>query len=171
VAVHRVNDITRGRPAKAVARTRRTTATNTSERRPGFAAAGVAAYLARLAYERRSRLQAIRAALLGGVDGVVESLRDRMPTYSRGAAWVALANRKRHIAVYFCTSQAIEALRIHHPELSCGVGCVRIRDSQYVPMYALREAFLQALDAPGRHATKRAASAAGREDSAADEVE
>jgi uncharacterized protein YdhG (YjbR/CyaY superfamily) len=117
-------------------------------------------YLAALAPERKRRAAAIRAAILDAADGLVESLRYRMPTFERNGLWVAFASRKAYLAVYFCNGALIDNVRVHHPELDCGVGCVRIRDTQHVPIYELRTAFVQALaPLPDRAAV----SAKGRE--------
>ena len=105
-------------------------------------------YIAALAPERKRRATAIRAAILDSADGLVESMRYRMPTFDRNGLWVAFASQKAHLAVYFCSTALIEGVRAHHPELDCGVGCVRIRDTQHVPIYELRKAFARALAGP-----------------------
>jgi uncharacterized protein YdhG (YjbR/CyaY superfamily) len=105
----------------------------------------VDAYLAALADERRRRAQAIRAAIHDAVSGVAETMRYRMPTFEKDGAWVAFASQKQYLAVYFCSAELIASIRAHHPELDCGVGCVRIRDAQHVPIFELREAFARAL--------------------------
>jgi len=109
------------------------------------AATTVRAYLAALPDERARRLRQIRDLFLGAVDGVRESMRYRMPTYERDGRWVALANNKSYVSVYFCSQALIEPLRVRHPELDCGRGCVRVRDSQHVPLYELRAAFVSAM--------------------------
>jgi uncharacterized protein YdhG (YjbR/CyaY superfamily) len=72
-------------------------------------------------------------------------MRYRMPTFELHGAWVAMASQKHYCAVYFCSAALIASLRAHHPELDYGVGCVRIRDNQHLPVYELREAFARAL--------------------------
>lgn len=76
-------------------------------------------------------------------------MRYHMPTFEKNGLWVALAHQERHLAVYFCSAALIAGIRMRHPELDCGVGCVRIRDTQHVPIYELREAFARALAPPG----------------------
>lgn len=105
----------------------------------------VADYIAALSAARRSRAQAIRAAVHDAVSGVAETMCYRMPTFEKAGAWVAFANQKHYLAVYFCSAELIASIRAHHPELDCGVGCVRIRDTQHLPIYELREAFARAL--------------------------
>jgi len=103
------------------------------------------AYVAALVGERKRRFEAVRRTILDSCAGVVESMRYRMPTFEKDGAWVAMASQKRYLAVYFCSAELIAGVRAHHPELDCGVGCVRIRDDQHVPIYELEQAFVRAL--------------------------
>lgn len=52
----------------------------------------------------------------------------RMPTYHLRGHVLAWGSQKGHVAVYTCSAVRLEAFRKRHPKLSCGVGCVRIRD-------------------------------------------
>jgi len=105
----------------------------------------VRGYLAGIDAERRRRLQAILGIFRTGVDGVVESMRAGMPTFEKDGRWVAVASQKRHLSVYFCGEGAIDRIRIHHPELDYGKACVRIRDTQHVPLFALEQAYLDTM--------------------------
>jgi uncharacterized protein YdhG (YjbR/CyaY superfamily) len=105
----------------------------------------VRGYLAGIDEERRRRLQSIIGIFRAGVDGVVESMRSGMPTFEKDGRWVAVASQKRHLSVYFCGEDVIDAIRTHHPELDYGKACVRIRDNQHVPLFALEQAYLDAM--------------------------
>lgn len=94
---------------------------------------------------RRERLASLRAAFLGAVPGVEESMAYRMPTFRLGGHWAAMASQKRHLAVYFCSEPLIAPIRSAHPELSYGKGCVRIRDNQELPVRELVAVFVNAM--------------------------
>ncbi len=130
---------------------------------PRNASPTLRSYVAALAPERKRRFTAVRAAIHEAAERVVESMRYRMPTFEKDGAWVAMASRKNYLAVYFCSADLIAGVRAHHPELDCGVGCVRIRDNQHVPIFELRRAFEQALAPASALADGRAPAIANRQ--------
>ena len=95
--------------------------------------------------ERRERLQAILAALLQAGGRVSESPGAGRAGFALEGGRVRVVSAARHIAVHFPQAELLRGIRAHHPELACGVRCVRIRDTQYVPIYELREAFARVL--------------------------
>ena len=97
--------------------------------------------------ERRARLQAIRAALLQAGGRPVTLRRGGRAGFEAEDGRIRVVSSARHIAVHFPQAELLSGIRIRHPELGCGVRCVRIRDNQYVPIYELREAFSRALGA------------------------
>jgi uncharacterized protein YdhG (YjbR/CyaY superfamily) len=90
-------------------------------------------------------VDAIREAFLNAVDDVEVTMSYRMPNYEKGASWVAIGNQKKYISVYFCSEEIIQNIRIKHPELSTGKGCIRIRDRQEVPIEDLAVSFRKAM--------------------------
>jgi hypothetical protein len=94
--------------------------------------------------ERAARLRAIRAALLGPGVRIARSGRRDVTIFECRGVRVRVANRARHIAVHWPAPEFLAGIRARHPELDCGARCVRIRDSQYVPMHALMEACARA---------------------------
>ena len=118
--------------------------------------AAVARYIASLPAERSLRFLAIQAAIRQAGTDIVANMRHRKPTFEKDGRWVALANRKHHLAVHMCAPDLLAGIRARHPELDCGAACVRIRDTQYVPIYELRAAFVAAF---GESATAPAGQA------------
>jgi len=94
---------------------------------------------------RRARLVRLRRAFFAAVDGITESMQYRMPTFTKDGNFVALASQKHYLAVYFCADELIRGIKAKHPELNCGVGCVRIRDTQAVPLKELVASFKKAM--------------------------
>ena len=58
-----------------------------------------------------------------------------------GQASVRVSNSERHLSVHFPNPELLTGIRARHPELACGRTCMKIRDTQFVPVYELREAF------------------------------
>jgi len=102
----------------------------------------------RTSSERRARLAAIRAALLQAGARVVASRRAGRAQLAAEGTGIRVVDAARHIAVHFPHPELLARIRARHPELACGLRCVRIRDTQYVPVYELREAFARALSGP-----------------------
>ena len=103
-------------------------------------------YYAALPRERRERLKTIRRCFVSAVDGVSETLRYKMPAFEKNENWVSLANQKHYISIYFCDEALTAEIRRKHPELNIGKGCVRVRDTQELPMEALKRAFMKAME-------------------------
>ena len=83
----------------------------------------------------------------------VASIRNGVLECMRAGHRVVLANRKAGVAVHFQDGAHIANVRLRHPELDCGVACVRIRDSQYLPLYELGVSFRQAFGIGGPDGT------------------
>lgn len=94
---------------------------------------------------RQERLTRLRNKILALASGIDESMKYKMPTYEINGKWVAMANQKQYVAVYFCCADLVAPIRKAHPELSIGVGCVRVKDSQSVPEDLLIQSVARAL--------------------------
>ena len=69
-----------------------------------------------------------------------------MPTFERDGNWVALANNKKYISVYFCSEDLISNIKKQYPELDTGKGCVRIKDKNEIPLNELKNSFKKAMN-------------------------
>ncbi|WP_455203000.1 DUF1801 domain-containing protein [Kaarinaea lacus] len=94
---------------------------------------------------RGQRLQELREHFIRAVSGVEESFKYKMPTFEKGDNWVSIANQKHYISVYFCSEELIADIKVKHPKLSFGKGCVRIKDNQDLPLADLGKAFKKAM--------------------------
>ena len=94
---------------------------------------------------RLNRIQKIRSTFLKSDNEVRESFKYKMPTFEKDGNWVALANQKNYISVYFCSEDLISNIRKKHPELNTGKGCVRIKDNNQIPLLELKKSFTRAL--------------------------
>lgn len=73
----------------------------------------------------------------------------RMPTYTVGAGWVALANQKNYISLYTCGYHHIEGFKVKHPEIKTGKGCINFRDKDELPINDICEVIQHAVQNPG----------------------
>lgn len=106
-------------------------------------------YLARVPQARRERALALHGLILSLFPQAAVSMQYRMPTYRLGAHFIAWASTEQHLALYTCSGERIAGFRARHPEVRGGVGCLRFRDSQRLPLADLAQVVRNAL-APSR---------------------
>lgn len=98
----------------------------------------VQAYFDRLPPLRRSRLESLRDLILSRYPGAELSMKYRMPTFSIGGGWLAIANQKPYISVYTCSFDKIQGYVEKHLEIKCGKGCLNFRDNNDLHMEDLQ---------------------------------
>jgi len=113
------------------------------------ASQAVGGYIKRVPEARRERALALHGLILSLFPQAAVSLEHRMPTYRLGANFIAWGDMKRHLAIYTCSGERIAGFRARHPEVQGGLGCLRFRDSQRLPLADLALVVKNAL-APGR---------------------
>ena len=72
-----------------------------------------------------------------------------MPTYRLRENFIAWGSLRQHLAVYTCSSERIAGFRARHPEVQAGLGCLRFRDRQRLPLADLGQVVRNA-QAPSR---------------------
>ena len=102
-------------------------------------------YYSKIPENRLKRVQKIRRTFLKSQKGVKEILKYKMPTFEKDGNWVALANQKNYISVYFCSEDLISNIKRKYPELSTGKGCVRFKDKNNIPLEELKKSFNRAM--------------------------
>ena len=102
-------------------------------------------YIARVPQARRERVLALHGLILSLFPQAAVSMEYRMPTYRLGANFISWGSMKRHIAIYTCSSERIAGFRARHPEVLGGLGCLRFRDSQRLPLADLAQVVKNAL--------------------------
>jgi uncharacterized protein YdhG (YjbR/CyaY superfamily) len=101
-------------------------------------------YLIALPEVRKARLLELRETLMATVKGLKESLKHKMPYYEKDGKFVALASQKNYVSVYFCSNELIANIIAKYPDIDTGVGCVRIKDKQVLPLAELKKSFVKA---------------------------
>lgn len=103
------------------------------------------AYLARLPAARRERVRTMCGAFRRADRKARLGMTYRMPTFERDGNRVAVGSQKNHVCVYFCCRDLIANVAAAHPGINTGVGCVRIRDNQEIPLRELVRSFKRAM--------------------------
>ena len=111
-----------------------------------MSADSVKQYYSKIPEHRLKRVQRIRRTFLKSEKGVKETLKYKMPTFEKDGNWVALANQKNYISVYFCSEELISDIKKKYPELSTGKGCIRFKDKNNIPLEELKKSFNRAMN-------------------------
>ena len=106
---------------------------------------GVEIYIQSVPPERSERFRRLHALILELYPEADVDMQYKMPTYRVGEGWVALANQKHYISLYTCGEHHIAAFRKKHPKISTGKGCIRFRDSDPMPLAALKQVIRHAM--------------------------
>jgi uncharacterized protein YdhG (YjbR/CyaY superfamily) len=106
-------------------------------------------YVARVPAARRERALALHGLILSLFPQAAVSLEQRMPTYRLGDNFIAWGSMQQHLAVYTCSGERIAGYLARHPEVQAGLGCLRFRDHQRLPLADLAQVVKNAL-APSR---------------------
>lgn len=77
--------------------------------------------------------------------------RYKMPTYSYGDGWVAIANQKSYISLYTCSAEHIEAFKAKHPTYKTGKGCINFRQKDALPLEDVKAVINHAILHPKDH--------------------
>ena len=74
----------------------------------------------------------------------------RMPTYRAKSGWVALANHKHHISLYTNGKHNIAEFKAKYPKMKTGTGCISFKDTDPVPVTALKKVIKHAIEHPNQ---------------------
>jgi uncharacterized protein YdhG (YjbR/CyaY superfamily) len=77
------------------------------------------------------------------------SMKFKMPTFSVGDGWVAVANQKHYVSLYTCGFSHIESFTRKYPEIKTGKGCINFRESQALPLNDIKQVIKHAISKPG----------------------
>ena len=76
----------------------------------------------------------------------VASMKYKMPTFSRGDGWIAIANQKHYISLYTCSAEHLEVFKKKYPKVKTGKGCVNISDKDDFPLRDLASVISSAME-------------------------
>ena len=105
-------------------------------------------YLKSIPENRQQRFMSIHKLILQLYPEIHVDMSYKMPTYKAGDGWVALANQKNYISLYTCGESHLNAYKHKHPTQKTGKGCINFKQSDTVPVTAVRKVIRHAIEHP-----------------------
>jgi len=105
-------------------------------------------YLADIPDDRRDVIDALHRLIVDLFPQATVDMKHRMPTYSVGEGWVALANQKRYVSLYTCGAHHLVRFKAKHPKIKTGTGCINLKPADPLPLDDLSEVIRHAIEHP-----------------------
>jgi uncharacterized protein YdhG (YjbR/CyaY superfamily) len=86
-------------------------------------------YIANLPTQRIDRFNAIYSLIVKLFPNAELSMKYKMPTFTLGEHWIALANQKHYLSIYTCNAQHLAGFQQKYPKIKTGKGCINIKDN------------------------------------------
>lgn len=107
--------------------------------------ADVLAYFDAVDASRRVRLEALHNLIVECFPDVSIDMKYKMPTYTHGEGWVAIANQKSYVSLYTCSAAHLETFKARHPDVKTGKGCINFRAKDEIPVADVKEVVRHAM--------------------------
>lgn len=101
--------------------------------------AKVAKYFDGIPESRKSHVQTLHALVMKRFPNAEVTMKYKMPTYSHGEGWVAIANQKNYVSLYTCGALHLVDFKKAFPQYRTGTGCINFRENQEIPESAVTE--------------------------------
>jgi uncharacterized protein YdhG (YjbR/CyaY superfamily) len=105
----------------------------------------VEAYFEMVPESRKATMDSLHLNILTEFPDVTVDMKYRMPTYSMGDGWVAIANQKNYISLYTCGYHHIKAFKEMHPHFKTGKGCINFKERDALPLEDIRKVIRHAI--------------------------
>ncbi len=105
-------------------------------------------YIKAVTPKRSERLNSIHSLILRLYPQAIVDMKYKMPTYTVGDGWVALANQKNYISLYTCSYHHIASFKIKNPRIRTGKGCINFKDSDDLPIRDIERVIKHAIEQP-----------------------
>ena len=103
-------------------------------------------YLEKIPEYRKERFTKLLNLVTGLYPDAKPSMKYKMPTFSMGDGWVALANQKSYISLYTCSAEHLKEFKKKYPKVKTGKGCVNIKDKDDFPLRDLASVISSAME-------------------------
>lgn len=94
---------------------------------------------------RRERLDILHTAIMECFPDAVVDMKYKMPTYTYGEGWVAIANQKSYVSLYTCSASHLQTFKEQHPTYKTGKGCINFRARDEIPLSDIKEVIRHAM--------------------------
>lgn len=111
----------------------------------------VKAYFDGVPLKWKNHVQTLHKAVIDCFPEATVDLRYKMPTYSHGEGWVAIASQKNYVSLYTCAVEHMEDFKAMHPDYKTGRGCINFRQRDEIPVDAVKEVIRGAIEHPKGH--------------------
>ena len=108
-------------------------------------------YLQNIPENRIERFKSLLKFVMSLYPNASLSMKYKMPTFTEGEGWVAIANQKNYISLYTCGAQHLTNFKSKHPEIKTGKGCINFLDKNEMPLNDLKSVIKSAMDASHHH--------------------
>jgi len=105
-------------------------------------------YFKLIPQRRKKSVEEIHAMIMKLYPKMKVDMQYKMPTYYYKEGWIALANQKNYISLYTCGYHHIEEFKKQHPGIKTGKGCINFRESDKIPLEALKNVVKHAIEHP-----------------------
>lgn len=109
---------------------------------------GVQRYFDMVPEERRPLFDKLHALIMGLYPNAEVVIWYGMPTYRAKSGWVALANQKHYVSLYTNSEHHIAEFNAKYPAIKTGKACINFRDTDPVPLIALKKVVRHAIEHP-----------------------
>ena len=99
----------------------------------------------------REHLQVLHDAVVDCFPEASIDLRYKMPTYTWGDGWVAIAVQKNYVSLYTCAASHLEEFKASHPGYKTGKGCINFRRGDEIPVEGVKQVVRHAMEHPAGH--------------------
>ncbi len=105
-------------------------------------------YLDAVPEERKPLFDQLHTLIMGLYPNAEVVMSYQIPTYRAKSGWVALANQKHYVSLYTCGEHHIAEFKAKYPAIKTGKACINLRDTDPVPLAALKKVIKHAIEQP-----------------------
>jgi uncharacterized protein YdhG (YjbR/CyaY superfamily) len=107
--------------------------------------AAVEKYFEEVPDSRKPLVQKLHSLVIERFPNAELTMKYKMPTYSHGEGWVAIANQKNYVSLYTCSALHLAGFKQAFPGYKTGKGCINFRERQEIPEAAVTQVIEHAM--------------------------
>ena len=90
-------------------------------------------YFDAVADSRKLHVDRLHSVIIECFPEAAIDMKYKMPTYSLGEGWVAIANQKNYVSLYTCSAEHLAEFKKKLPKYKTGKGCINFREKDEIP--------------------------------------
>jgi len=96
---------------------------------------------------RKEKLISLIELIRSACPNAKESIQYKMPMFTHGQNWIAVANQKNYISLYTCNADSIKPFKVKNPNIKTGKGCINFTDSGKIPRQDVEQLIIKVMHA------------------------